>query len=382
MLQNKFLSIVILIFVFACQQPTNFEEQPSEKQEAIDDSLALVNAYRAQEKIKSVVYPSIETKAIRANSGEDAADDPAIWVNPNKSSMTLVYGSNKKGGLAVYNMEGDEVDYYPIGNINNVDILYDFPMGDSLVSVLGCSNRSSQGINLFHVNATNGKLTNIAIDELKMDTSLIDDIYGFCFAKDTSSNKNYTVINGKNGLMQQYEMLLSSNKIELKLVRSIQFDSQTEGMVADNYYGVMYVGEEGKGIWKITIDPKNTKKTFLINSGETNPNISYDVEGLTLCKKGKTGYLVASSQGNFSYAVFNRTGKNEYLKSFKIMAIDELDGVEETDGLDITTDAINAQFPDGLLVVQDGFNYNGDTLFSQNFKYISMKSVLELIEEK
>ena len=53
------------------------------------------------------------------------------------------------------------------------------------------------------------------------------------------------------------------------------------------------------------------------------------------------------------------------------MGKDQIDGSEETDGLDIVSDSLSPAFPKGLLVVQDGFNYDGDSLRAQNFKLIS-----------
>jgi 3-phytase len=88
---------------------------------------------------------------------------------------------------------------------------------------------------------------------------------------------------------------------------------------------------------------------------------------------------VVSVQGNFSYAVFNRAGDNEYLGSFKIEDGDVIDGVEETDGLEVIPDSLSPQFPGGLLVVQDGFNYQADTLIPQNFKLVDWRQVIEAL---
>jgi 3-phytase len=374
-MSRLFLFILINIFFIACQSKEGQIKSPSinieTKQEVRDDSLALVAAYAAQDKIQHTVFPAIETNAIHANSAEDAADDPAIWVNPAEPSKSLIYGTNKKGGLAVYNLTGDEVGYYPLGNVNNVDIIYNFPFQDSLITILGCSNRSDQSIDLLKIDAT-GKLQNIATGSLSVDTSLIDDIYGFCFAKDHKTDKSYAIINGKNGLLQQFELLEGTVGIELELKRSVQFDSQTEGMVADHRYGFLYVGEEGKGIWKMEISPATgANKTFIRQSDDSNSNIVYDIEGVSIYKKGEEGFLIASSQGNFSFAVFDRKGNNDYLGSFKIKASENLDGVEETDGLDIVSDSLSVNFPKGMIVFQDGFNYNGDRLEPQNFKYVN-----------
>ncbi|MDF1867033.1 MAG: phytase, partial [Saprospiraceae bacterium] len=245
-----------------------------------------------------------------------------------------------------------------------------------LITVLGCTNRTSQGINLFKINPQDGSLENIAADSLLVDQDLIDDIYGFCFAKDETTQKFYAVINGKNGLMQQFEMKATDSKIALKLSRSVQFDSQTEGMTADTESGFLYVGEEAKGIWKLSISPTNSDKSFLHLSDDSNPNIAYDIEGLTIFGN----YLIASSQGNFSYAIFELEGDNRYLTSFKITNNDNIDGVEETDGLDVIGDSISVDFPNGMLVLQDGFNFENGQQIPQNFKYVRLEKVLNILK--
>jgi 3-phytase len=158
--------------------------------------------------------------------------------------------------------------------------------------------------------------------------------------------------------------------------------TQTEGMVADDEIGILYVGEEKAGIWKFDAEPDgSTEGKFISNSSEDNPNIKYDVEGLTIYATDSiNGFLVASSQGNFSYAVFERLGENKYIGSFRITD-GSIDGVEETDGLDITTVALPG-FPNGMLVVQDGYNYDGRKKKSQNFKYISWEEIGKVLTLK
>ena len=50
-----------------------------------------------------------------------------------------------------------------------------------------------------------------------------------------------------------------------------------------------------------------------------------------------------------------------------------MDGVQETDGLDVALGNFGPQYPAGLLVVQDGDNAPA----TQNFKYISWADVLK-----
>jgi hypothetical protein len=51
----------------------------------------------------------------------DAADDPAVWVHPSDPARSTIIGTDKKGGIAVYDLEGKELQYRPEAKINNVD---------------------------------------------------------------------------------------------------------------------------------------------------------------------------------------------------------------------------------------------------------------------
>jgi 3-phytase len=57
----------------------------------------------------------------------------------------------------------------------------------------------------------------------------------------------------------------------------------------------------------------------------------------------------------------------------------EIDGVEETDGIEITSVPLPG-FPKGLLVVQDGYNYDGKKKKSQNFKLVDWNEVEKLLK--
>ena len=114
-----------------------------------------------------------------------------------------------------------------------------------------------------------------------------------------------------------------------------------------------------------------------------------DVEGLSIYygEEGN-GYLIASSQGDSSYAVFDREGTNEYLGSFVIGENGDIDGVNETDGIDVINVGLGTEFPNGLLVVQDGANdpqfvvENEEELenASTNFKFVDWEQVASSFE--
>ncbi len=328
----------------------------------------------------SLVTATIETDPVVAFLDEDAADDPAIWFNRENPAKSLVIGTNKKGGINVYDLSGKELFYYPVGLVNNVDLRYDFTLTDGQkIDIVVATNRSDNSIEIHRIDPQTGALMNLAARKI---ISEVGEVYGVALYKSASTGKYYVFVGGKMGETEQYELLASENNtVDANLLRSFNFSSQSEGMVADDELGYLYIAEEDCCIWKIDAEPtKSFNPIKLAQSDSTNPKLSFDLEGLAIYyAKNKKGYLIASSQGNYSYAIFEREKDNQYLGSFSI-ASGIIDGVEETDGLDVTNLNLGPQFSQGLFVVQDGYNYKGDSLKNQNFKLIPWEQIASLFE--
>jgi 3-phytase len=198
-------------------------------------------------------------------------------------------------------------------------------------------------------------------------------------------------------------------------------DPQAEGIVIDQDEGVLYVAVETVGIYTLKLDDRlprfmivgrghlmDVAQTFGLpyqatpDDGEfsceyqpTEPptpdtivadgtprfagrHLQIDVEGLTIYYgKRESGYLIASSQGSSTLHVYSRLPSNRHLGSFQV------EGVEETDGLDVANVPLGA-FPFGLLVVHNGaapeprdtspineFEYDGST----QWKFVRWDSV-------
>ncbi|WP_158281435.1 phytase [Sediminitomix flava] len=388
------LSILLLITaVWACTpKPTSNEVKSKEEttsslkgrkyKDPRESDEGMKEAYALQEKIKNRITADFETKAVEVSTiDEDAADDPAVWVNPEDASKSLIIGTHKKRGLYVYNLEGEELGFYPVGKVNNVDIRQGVVLGNDTLDIVAASNRTDNTITLMKIE--DGKLIDIAARPLKVTPS-IQKAYGFCLYK-SNEGKAYAFINGKNGVIQQWELKATdSTKVDAIMVRSMKVPSQPEGMVADDVNGILYVGEEAQGIWKVSANPQVSPDLELIESTTiaNNEYLTADIEGISLYKTSDTtGYLLASSQGNFSYAVFSLEGEHEYITSFAIVD-GVVDGVEETDGIETINVSLGEKFPKGALIVQDGFNFENDSIQAQNFKVVNWEKIEALLEAK
>lgn len=329
------------------------------------------------EKTTQEVMVTSETTPVLSAQDEDAADDPSIYINPEDPSKSWIIGTNKKSGLVVYSLNGEQLFFEAVGLVNNVDLRQGFTLSDgSKVAILAASNRSDNSITVLKINYQDACFDSILTTPIQ---SNVDEVYGCCMYH-SPNDKFYAFVNGKNGNIEQWELKPdSAAQISAEMVHSYKVNSQPEGMVADDANGYLYVGEEDVGIWRFELFTNNAP-VLIAESDTSNANIAYDIEGLTLFygKKPNTGYLLASSQGNNSYAVFERMPPNEYIGSFKVISNGNIDGSEETDGIDVLNANLNDTFPNGLFIAQDGYNYNADsTITTQNFKMVSWKDIAE-----
>ncbi|MBN2744825.1 MAG: phytase [Marinilabiliaceae bacterium] len=343
--------------------------------EAREDSLKMAEALHLQSQITFQVTATGETRPVKANLDDDAADDPAIWVHPRRPGKSLILGTNKKAGLYVYDMKGRIKQFMPTGRINNVDVRDGFRHQGREMALVAASNRTLNAISLYLIDPRTGIMT----DTVANIPSRVDEVYGLCTYHNHQTNRFYAIVNGKNGVVEQWEITSNDNDITWSLTQQFAANSQPEGMAADDRTGLLYLGVEDEGIYVVNLNDPQPRLTLLPQSTSENPAIRYDIEGLALFNHAAHTYLVASIQGNFSYAVFNVTGQPRYVGSF-VVKPGCIDGIEETDGLDITTRSCGGKYKQGMFVAQDGFNTNATKAESQNFKMVPVSKILPLLK--
>jgi 3-phytase len=197
-----------------------------------------------------------------------------------------------------------------------------------------------------------------------------------------ASKKTYVFINSGDGPKKQWELVDAGNgRVTTKLVREFTFESQTEGCVADDAASTLFVGEEDTTLWRFGAEPDAPVSGTAVDRVEDNAAIKDDIEGMGLYDLGNgRGYLVVSSQGNDTYAVYRREGKQEFLGSFAVVAdaAKGIDGISETDGLDVSSANLGPGFEHGAMVAQDGRNVL--PVENQNYKYVSWEAIAKALK--
>jgi 3-phytase len=315
------------------------------------------------------VTARVETDPV-PNRG-DAADDPAIWIHPTNPSQSLIIGTDKDGGLEVYDLAGNKLQVIPIST-GNVDLRYNFPLGGQKVALVTGYNKSNDGLFAFKVNPQTRRLENVLpAGRVKVKGG------GTAMYHSPVSGKFYLFQSG-GGELAQYELFDNGQGlVAVREVRVVSFGTtgKSEGVVADDGLARVYVSEETEAIWRFHAEPNGGTAGVQVDKPiSEGGHFQPDMEGLAIYHKSDgRGYLIASSQGNNTYTVYERECDNRYLGNFRIVTGSEIDGVSDTDGIEVTNVPLGSAFPQGLFVAQDGSNSLPNA--NQNFKLVPWEAI-------
>jgi 3-phytase len=311
-------------------------------------------------------------------STRDAADDPAIWVDPTDPKRSLILGTDKRGGLHVYDLYGGEVQSFANGRQNNVDVLSDVPFRDGTTSIAVTTATRAHTIFVYRIDSTTRRLEHLVSSTIETDL----DVEGVCLVRSERTGRIYCFVNGSGltsgepGLVEQHELSFDAirDRFVSEIIRRLDVGSVVEGCVADGAYDSFYVSEETCAVWRYGLEPESGDARQVVDRVGIFGRIRYNAEGITIYSlNARSGYLLVSSQGSNDFTVYDRAPPNEYRGRFHIDGRDAIDAVTHTDGIDACSVALDSRYPSGLLVVQDDDNAGEN----QNFKLVSFREILD-----
>ncbi|MFI9150068.1 phytase [Streptomyces sp. NPDC053367] len=380
--------------------------------------------------------------------GNANADDPAIWRNAAAPGRSLVIATAKKGGLRVYDLDAREVQSIPApagpgeddapGRFNNVDLVQGMRLSGGRADLAVVSDRGNDRLRIYRIDRDRpgGPLTDVtdpaARPVFSADQAEINDqrtAYGLATWTDKATGRSYALVSRRNETRIALLELTAgtAGTVGYRTVRTLDLPSsfrlpngtswtpcgepderpQVEGMVVDPADGTLYAGQEDVGIWRLradltglpelvdkvreygvpgTYDEETEECTPGADPGYGGEHLTADVEGLTLLTEPDgDGYLLASSQGDDTFAAYDRETDedNEYEAGFRVAAASAtLDGSEVCDGAAVLNAPLGSRYPDGLLVVQDGQETPADgDRESTGFKFVDLGDVLDVIDD-
>ncbi|MEW1927334.1 phytase [Streptomyces sp. NPDC088360] len=326
------------------------------------------------------------------------------------------------------------------GRFNNVDLVHGLRLPSGRADLAVTSDRGSDRLRVYRIDRdrSGGPLTDVtdpsAAPVFSSSQEEINEqrtAYGLATWTDPASGRSYAVVSQRERTRVALLELTpkSDGTVGYRKVRTLDLPAdfrlpngtswspcgepgelpQVEGMVVDPANGTLYAGQEDVGIWRLradltgkpqlvdkvreygvpgTYDPATEECTAGTDPGYGGKRLKADVEGLTLLDEGDgsgDGYLLASSQGDNTFAAYDRevSDQNEYEGGFRVTAASSvLDGSEECDGAAVLNEPLGDRYPNGLLVVQDGHDAPGDAERpSTDFKFVDLGDVLDAVDD-
>jgi 3-phytase len=306
----------------------------------------------------------------------DAADDPAIWVDREDPARSLVIGTDKQRGLHLYDLKGSLLQSLPDGRLNNVDLREGFPLGDRMLVLVAASSRTDNSIRFYELDPQARKLRALGDG---VPTGLREP-YGLCLYASATGEFHVFVNDADSGRVRQWRLTGASGALATRRVREFVVGSQAEGCVADDASGALFVAEEDVALWKYDAEAGAGSRRRLIDRVGGPNGLVADLEGVAIWRgAGGAGFLVLSNQGANNYALYRLEGDHAFVGLFAVAsdAGGRIDGTSDTDGIEVTSMPLGPDYPDGLLVVQDGRNEPAGQ--RQNFKLVSWRDVAEAL---
>ncbi|KAI0403948.1 hypothetical protein F4802DRAFT_267382 [Xylaria palmicola] len=329
-------------------------------------------------------FKTVKPVAETAANGVDG-DDPAIWVSPINKTLSRIITTTKSevgAGLAVFDLTGKKLQTISAAEPNNVDVIYNFPVGDNFVDLAYAACRKDNTLCLFEINR-NGTLSPIAggVQPTKEDY----DVYGSCVYRSRRTGKQYLFVNAKTAEYLQFELSwnTTSQALETTLVRNFTGGSggQVEGCVSDEANGWVLIGEEPRALWRYGAEPDDDASSGFLIAEVGDGHAFADMEGVTLVEgtTANDGFILVSQQGVSAYNVYRRAAPHEYVETFTIVDNPEkgIDAVSNTDGLTAVGTSLGPEFSHGLIVVHDDANQLPGTGTSEeaSFKLVNLADI-------
>lgn len=296
-------------------------------------------------------------------------DDVAIWPHPHHPAGSLIVATDESGSIQLYELDGTLRQDRPDGSMNDVDLRTNVDIGGAwgIATLIAASNQTDDSIALYSIDL-GGRL----LVPLAAIPSVIGKPRGLCLYRSPIDDLVYVLVDDEWGQVAQYELSASGTEPTLLHRRTVTLGGPLEGCVADDELGRLYVSERHFGIWRLSAEPDADDQPMSIAVVGVDDHLTAEVQGLTIYyAANQAGYLIASSQGTSTYAIYQRGGDNAFVSNFRIVT-GGLDAAVGSDGIDVTNLPLGPLWSSGLFVAQDDL----DQGFTRGFKLVAWEDVV------
>ena len=316
------------------------------------------------------VQPAVITEQVNFDT-----DDPAIWINPQDASQSLIIGTDKEteGGLFVFDLNGKIVNKVPgLKRPNNVDVEYGFNFQGKKIDIAVTTERQQNKIRIYEVPSME-EIGAISVFEGETDR----DPMGISIYKNPHTEEIFAIVGRKFGpagtYLWQYKLSENNGKVTGEVVRkfgNFSGKKEIESIAVDDELGFIYYSDEGFGVRKYYADPAKGNQELVLFGQK---DFKEDVEGISIYDTGNgKGYILISNQQADTFNVYRREGDNGNANQHSRIAEIPV-STKESDGSEVVNVNLGPKFPNGVFVAMT----NGKV-----FHYYDWREFQKIIDEQ
>ncbi|MGH8999828.1 MAG: phytase, partial [Acidimicrobiia bacterium] len=290
--------------------------------------------------------------------------------------------------LDVFDLTGKRLQRLEAETANNVDLRDGFSLAGATVPVLATAGSGSVSVltldpatRRLETVTKGGSLAISGAHGICLHHSPQGRFYAFAVSRGGASDPGYVV---------QLALTADGDKVALGEVRTIAVatdppgansNDRIEGCVVDDELGHLFVAEQDRRIWRYTLDPETDApvgEAVVVDTTDGDGHLSADVEGLALVTTpGGGGFLIASSQGDDSFTVYERAAPHRFVRHVDVRDGERADGCDRSDGVEAVAADLGPAFPRGVFICQDNAN-GAPAPGNQNLKLVPLEQVVPL----
>ncbi len=274
-------------------------------------------------------------------------DDPAIWINPQDASKSIIIGTDKdtNGGLYAFDLNGKIINkVLGLKRPNNVDLEYGFMLNGKKTDIAAVTERETNKVRLYTLPELK-EIGEISVFDGESERGPM----GISLYKNPQTEEIFVIVGRKSGpadgYLWQYKLIERDGRITGEVVRKFGKYSglkEIESIAVDDEMGHIYYSDEQFGVHKYYADPdKGNEELSVFGKGD----FKSDVEGISIypASKGK-GYILVSNQQNDTFNVYLREDQSRgRIAEIPVSTL-------ESDGSEVTNVNLGPKFPKGVFV--------------------------------
>lgn len=295
-----------------------------------------------QKELAEKLKPAVITETVVHDT-----DDPAIWINPQDASKSIIIGTDKDtdGGLYAFDLNG-KITHKVLGlkRPNNVDLEYGFILNGKKTDIAAVTERETNKVKLYSLPELK-EVGEIVVFEGESERGPM----GVSLYKNPETGNIFVIVGRKSGpadsYLWQYKLTEKNGSITGEVVRKFGKYSglkEIESIAVDDEMGYIYYSDEQFGVHKYYADPeKGNEELSVFGKGD----FKSDVEGISIypTAEGK-GYILVSNQQNDTFNVYLREDQSKgRIAEIPVSTL-------ESDGSEVTNVNLGPKFPKGVFV--------------------------------